>query len=124
MKKYDKDATCCKCGGDDIEAEHWAAHKCPDEYKPLIEATGQKSRDLPEHIARTCKNCGHEWDEAPLDKEPSHALDSKVYTFERAMVHKERDGIKVYGADGFDTFKYLYGNGKRYTLTLTEEDTK
>ena len=71
MKKYDKDATCCKCGVGDIEDVYWAAHiyDHSDPYCALYRSfnQGEFPEDKPERIARTCKNCGYQWDESPMD---------------------------------------------------------
>jgi len=71
MKKYDKDATCCKCGSGEIEDTHRKAYKHGDNplYENLTRSFGNELPEPhPEHIARTCSNCGFIWDKAPLDK--------------------------------------------------------
>ncbi len=70
MKKYDKDATCRKCGHGGIEDLHEDAesqHNC-NLVNNIGRALGETPREpIPERIARTCKNCGYLWDEAPLN---------------------------------------------------------
>lgn len=73
MKKYDPDATCIKCGYGGIEDEHrnTESQAFCDMANSLARAANclAVSRDpIPEHIARTCKNCGYSWREKPLDK--------------------------------------------------------
>ena len=65
MKKYNPDAICIKCGCGDIQDEYM-------EYEPSRQAMSiaSGSRTIlatPDHIARTCKNCGYRWDEGPMD---------------------------------------------------------
>lgn len=69
MKKYDKDATCCKCGGGDIEDVHQdeLLRKYPIPTYQFIADNYEKLKSMPEFIQRTCKNCGYEWDEGPMD---------------------------------------------------------
>ena len=65
MKKYDKAAKCIKCGYGGIEDEYFHETLNGLYVKP---EDAPKSAKTPEHIARTCKNCGYSWDEKPLDK--------------------------------------------------------
>ena len=60
MKPYDKEATCSKCGHDDME----------DKWLDVVEdynSTPMMRRDQPERVRRTCKNCGYAWNTVPLD---------------------------------------------------------
>lgn len=62
MKKYDPDATCVKCGsGKKAKSRYYE----PD---PADIRVGSIPADDPGYIQRTCKNCGHAWDEVPLDR--------------------------------------------------------
>jgi hypothetical protein len=61
MKKYNPDGKCIKCGSGEIEDEYHARLTRGKWINPPPEAF------IPEHIARTCKHCGYQWKEAPLD---------------------------------------------------------
>lgn len=93
MKKYDKDATCSKCGGADIEDVHREADS--DDYMNLVRCFNLKAEQHPERITRTCKNCGHWWNESPLDgeEEMSYAADSAAYA--RATAPDDKPVIEV-----------------------------
>lgn len=72
MKKYDKGATCYKCGYGGIEDMHRdkESQAFCNLSNNLARAGGSLAnpRDpRPEHINRICRNCGHSWDERPLD---------------------------------------------------------
>ena len=95
MKKYDKDATCIKCGG---EIEDVYRTERTQEMADFMTAIGGTQRNppcmpRPERIQRTCKNCGYSWSEKPLDKvelpdmrgrfpgdDCDHAADAVVYS--------------------------------------------
>jgi hypothetical protein len=72
MKKYNPDETCCKCGSGEIEDEYQIRQTKGIWISPPPEAW------VPEHIARTCKNCGYLWQEAPLDSfDPEKAREAQ-----------------------------------------------
>jgi len=64
MNKFDPYSMCIKCG----MVNH---HLC--NYQP-----GTKIN--PEVIERTCKRCGYEWDEKPLDVEEIKKVKSQLTT--------------------------------------------
>ena len=76
MKTYDKAGTCIKCGYGGIEDVHCdeVVHDLKLPYAKLYRSfnQGKDLEDIPEHIARTCKNCGYSWNEKPLDEEGNH----------------------------------------------------
>jgi hypothetical protein len=78
MDEYNPDAKCPKCGCTGIKNKFWKK----GQYKeyPIITHYGIDGdhcynscrEDIVEsHIERTCCNCGHTWQEAPLDKKDS-----------------------------------------------------
>jgi len=80
MKTYDKDGTCIKCGYGGIEDVHWKARTIPAKAREL-DRTLKNTKDIPEHIVRTCKNCGYSWQEKPLDYEESCSFNKFVDAF-------------------------------------------
>ena len=67
MKKYDSNAECKKCGHggiDDKHIEYSPARIAWADY-PTFEKV--KFTEIPEHIVRTCRNCGYSWRESPVD---------------------------------------------------------
>lgn len=71
MKKYNPDETCCKCGSGEIEDEY-------DEGSIPRQTGFVHIPGRPEHIDRTCKNCGYLWEEAPLDSfDPEKAREAQ-----------------------------------------------
>ena len=74
MKKYDKDATCVKCGCGEIKDEHKnegsQAHADVNKKHKAYFGLGYPYQPYPEHITRTCNNCSYTWNEAPLDDDP------------------------------------------------------
>ena len=72
MKQYDKGGTCIKCGYSGIEDVHMdevsqAYADALNRIHRTIFSVGNPNQPCPEHIARTCKNCGYSWREKPLD---------------------------------------------------------
>lgn len=59
LQPFNADATCPKCGHDEVGANHWKV----GEY---LYADGY-ARGERERIRRHCGRCGWNWDEAPLD---------------------------------------------------------
>ena len=67
MKKYDKNGTCIKCGYGgiaDVHKQKWFPSK---KDQTTVATCGIELKSRPEHISRTCKNCGYSWRERPLD---------------------------------------------------------
>lgn len=64
MKKYNSGAACIKCGCRKINDVHQKKY-----LKGLYLATPPAAAWVPEHINRTCNNCGFSWNEEPLNKE-------------------------------------------------------
>ena len=72
MKKYAKDGKCKKCGryGEKyIDDEHVEFYEPSSHHKNMAKAFGHEAVIRPEHIARTCRNCGYSWREMPVDVE-------------------------------------------------------
>lgn len=61
MKPFDPEATCIKCGGDDISTRYEAKKVClrckPGDIGP---------HSSPERLSRHCRRCGYDWYEKPL----------------------------------------------------------
>lgn len=80
MKKYNRTRTCEKCGYGGIEDVHKKRYEADGSMKKMGEAFGFDTSPTPEHIARTCKNCGYSWQEKPVaKKEHNHVEDLFVY---------------------------------------------
>ena len=72
MKKYDKNGTCTKCGYGGIadvhkDAESQAYCNMVNNFAKMGSILAVPREPIPEHIARTCKNCGYSWREKPMD---------------------------------------------------------
>ena len=87
IKTYNKSGTCIKCGYGGIEDVHnhethvgFYAGEVPDHAK------------RPEHIARTCKNCGYSWQESPLDVEDENCSFNK---FVDAIIKRASDATGI-----------------------------
>ena len=65
LKPYDPDATCPKCGHDDIMTVH---HKFGRQSTVCSPSVSAYFRDMPEgeHLHRTCRRCRYEWPEAVI----------------------------------------------------------
>jgi len=57
MKPFDERAVCEKCGSADVSIRY--RHGCG----------WRNCKAHPERIERHCRRCGHNWDEAPENKE-------------------------------------------------------
>ncbi len=161
MKTYDKDGTCIKCGYGGIEDVHQDA--VSEAYAKALTgfdrafvrgAVTIPRKPIPEHIFRTCKNCGYSWREKPLDDlnelkaQKSHRLKGiikdlkaagmghleglddtikvrKVHEVETINIHREKGHIVVDGLPGF-LIDYIRRNGLngKFDLTLTETKEK
>ena len=108
MKKYDKDATCIKCGGG-IE-DKYQIERTQDmaDFMTAIDGIrgGPLCQPRPEHIQRTCKNCGYSWSEKPLhasgfdafvDVFTEHIMKATGMTKEELLKRYERKADKVVG---------------------------
>jgi predicted nucleic-acid-binding Zn-ribbon protein len=71
MQRYERDATCPKCGSTDIAAEYKAASSGAERWlaygHDLTEPVPDWMWDVPESIRRTCRWCKYTWAEEPLD---------------------------------------------------------
>jgi hypothetical protein len=63
MKPFNPDATCPKCGHDEISSLH-----VPERNRGHIYSTEQ-DQERAEHIRRRCQRCHYSWNEATLDRE-------------------------------------------------------
>ena len=73
MKKYDPEATCVKCGCANVQdvfsdAESQASCNMANNFNKMAGRHITPREPRPEHIERTCNNCGYSWDEMPMDK--------------------------------------------------------
>ena len=158
MKTYDPKRTCIKCGYGGIADVYWKgiAHDLKLPYAVLYRSLnqGKDLEDKPEHIFRTCKNCGYSWREKPKDDlnelkaQKSHRLKGiikdlkaagmghleglddtikvrKVHEVETINIHREKGHIVVDGLPGF-LIDYIRRNGLngKFDLTLTETKEK
>lgn len=74
---YDADASCIKCGSDDIRDAHHKDYRGGTVTRVCFkrfydDASDHRERQairetIDEHIHRTCNNCGYDWPERPLD---------------------------------------------------------
>lgn len=62
MNKYNKEASCPKCGCTGINNQYLSKSSLYG-----VRPVDEKYIDLPDYIKRTCFNCGYSWDELPLD---------------------------------------------------------
>jgi predicted nucleic-acid-binding Zn-ribbon protein len=75
MQRYERDATCPKCGSTDIAAEYKAASSGAERWasRPIFSVADLEKPvpdwmwDIPEYILRTCRWCKYSWSEEPLD---------------------------------------------------------
>lgn len=58
MNIYRSSNKCPKCGGVEISERH---------HEGIDKCTWGQSHFVGEHIHRTCKRCGYQWPETPLD---------------------------------------------------------
>lgn len=79
MNRYDRDKSCIKCGHHPAFIQHHGLVPLDGLFMPrcmavvfpkkVTGANGEEMMWLPEHIHRTCPNCGYEWAEEPLNEE-------------------------------------------------------
>lgn len=62
IRKFNKKAGCRKCGGKDIYDKF-----CTAGEKAYSAMGHTRPTHYYEQIHRTCRNCGYEWEERPLD---------------------------------------------------------
>jgi transcription elongation factor Elf1 len=63
MKPFNPDATCPKCGNDEISSCH-----VPERLRLFISCS-DNDQEPEEHIRRRCTRCYYRWNEATLDRE-------------------------------------------------------
>lgn len=68
LPSFGSSARCQKCGHKEADTEYVEQ----GEYEVIIVGLGGAKRikrdvPIPEHLLRTCKNCGYEWKEACYD---------------------------------------------------------
>ena len=150
MKKYKKDKACKKCGryGEKyIDDEHVERYEPSSHHKNMAAAFGHEAVIRPEHIARTCRNCGYSWREIPAEaiapavgipaemlkshlsdnpggiKATCNAAKTETPEIEIRDVFRGVDAIAIYRGE---RRPFLHGldNDKTYRITATEEDTQ
>ena len=68
MKKYDSNAECKKCGHGGIDDKHFKEIIRRNCWEPGVSKYEICGSSPPEHIARTCRNCGYSWREMPVNE--------------------------------------------------------
>lgn len=64
LRPFNRNATCPKCGYEDVSTTYY------NDYQASMESAGSRwPRPDYAHLRRTCRHCGYEWYEAPLDAE-------------------------------------------------------
>ena len=103
MKPYSEKSICSKCGHDVIETRYCGpgANRY-DMARCLVDG---------EHLHRTCKRCGYEWLEAPLDAKVT--TDGPLYT-SRASHPKGFVTCRTLGVD--------VSTGEHYEGSVLSED--